>query len=179
MGATSKLAIPYVDPGNWLADFPVAGDKAQAQKVEDLLLTVPAWGEFRLTSDQAIASGSITAVNLTATFNFGGFTVSGGEITVTQGGLYQVSGLVTFAGVGSGATGNRYGYFHLNSTTVVRSSAPTANGVPLSVPLAKLLNIPAGGKLKLSAYHTQGASLSLDSSNVQNYLTLAKIAEYT
>lgn len=174
MGTTPQFAIPYVEPSDLLANYPTQ-DKAQAEKIEQLMQTDSRmWAEYRLTADQSLASATATTVNLSVIINEGGFTLAAGEITVPTAGVYLVAASVSFLSI-AGATGNRYGYLFQNTTLALRQSIAVTPSVTLSIPLVKWIKFAAGDKLKMQAYHTQGAALALDSASNLTHLTIGKL----
>ena len=130
-------------------------------------------GEFRLATNQSIAPSVVTVVNLTAAVP-GEFTVAGGAVTVPVDGTYLLTGAVTWAAT-TVTTGHRYSYIVVNSATQQRVSGGPVLSTPLTHQVGKVLPLLAGDAVTVKSFHTHTASLDLDSTNMQTFLTLARL----
>lgn len=174
MGTTPIFAIPYVEPTDTLATFPVS-DKAQALAVE-AAMALPSWGEWRLNSNQSVASATSTVVSLAYIQGTGSadFSTAAGEVTVNKAGIYVAVAQVSLISP-STAVGNRFGYLMVNAVTQQRGSVTPSPNTATSVGLGKILNVTAGAKVRLNVFHGQGAAIDLDSTNMGTFLTLARL----
>jgi hypothetical protein len=108
MGTTPKLAIPYVEPADLLANYPVA-DKAQADRVEYLLATDPTPRASRYKSAPQPIDTAAVPFTVLYDVDLGDgtgitYNAASGVFTVPTSGVYQVNASIHFqVGAGTGS----------------------------------------------------------------------------
>jgi hypothetical protein len=145
VGTTPVYAIPYVEPGDALANFPTQ-DKAKADRLEALFGARMISSTYHLTSgNQSIPAATDTVIN----FNSPGPAVdavnlpySGGVWTVKQAGLYLLLASLFYEKASSGSP-RIYTAWQLNGTTFAQQIdvAETANYQTLPITALKVLAV--------------------------------------
>ena len=171
MGTTPKLAIPYVEPADKLADFP-AQDKAQAQKVEDLLSTAQPFASGGRTADYTFSTPSSDYVIGWDTFpdSHAQLPYTGGadrcDWTTNLAGLYVCVGWVTWAVSTTGACQLRITK-NGKSSVVQNTYRGFNNYSPETQFVQRVLRCVAGDKIGLGARIT-GTTSQVMSGTIPN-----------
>lgn len=160
MGTTPVYAIPYVEPSDALANFPVA-DKAQADAVEAALVgqTPGQWCDLVANAVQAMASSTETLINLnTGIQQPAGQWASGSNVKILAAGLYQVVLTYSFA---SNATGSRIVLLKANGVSArgwnVGGAATVAN---ITGTITMLRRFSVNDTVAMAQYQSSGSSLN-------------------
>jgi hypothetical protein len=159
MGTTPSLAIPYVEPADALANFPVQ-DKAKADRLEAIhyraqgarlrvsALAVPAATETTVLLDNAI--GALIGIT---------YTSGTGTFTITTAGTYLVNANLTWSA--SETTGFRHLRLLKNGALFDQRGrlGPTSTGATEQLSLTRTLILAANDTLNLAAYSSVATSL--------------------
>ncbi len=131
--------------------------------------------KVKLTSNQAITTGTIAAVSWHATdWDDAAWWSSGSPTILTvptgRGGRYLISGNVVFA---ANSTGRRVVRLEVGSTVKSRFDGNAVTGQPTSLASTVIATLIAGDTVTLRAFQDSGSTLDLDVSTAANIAWLS------
>lgn len=122
--------------------------------------TGPAWGAMRQNVAQAIPDSTLTLIDWTNRTDTAtnGLTIGNTGLTCVVPGLYQVTGMITFA---TNATGSRHARLTLNGNVIIEGTGTNATtGAFTRIRADGLVRLAIGDVVNMQAFQSSGAALN-------------------
>lgn len=169
--AGGDLTGTYPNPTLAAVITPGTYQRAQVDAKGRVIVGHP-YRRYHLTKNGPLSttSGTVTEVTgWTSVENFGGFSLSGGVITVANAGIYNITFALAFGG---NVTGTRSAHVILGSGRTYRvtnPAHPTGSAVTTAIVSLGSINLAAGETITLQALQNSGGALNV---NVDTYFSI-------
>lgn len=131
------------------------------------------WRDVYRSADQTVATSTFTTVSFdTNRTTAVSMTYSSGTFTVDRPGVYDIDGVITFAGAATPA-GRRIARVLVNGAAIFRNDSDVITGTgTIGVPFSCKARLSTGDAITVEAWHNQGANLAVLGSTNQTVATV-------